>query len=156
MIIRLDAMKKVIISLLMAAFLVAPLAPVFVEAKVVASAVKPVMKIKNTKAKPVVKKSPAKATVKSNKITVKKEASPVVITAASADEIGNVSVSSVSSSATTNPTASCMGAIKNANKFCKKIARGCSSQNKTEKCVAANEQCEAQQQEALALCPATN
>lgn len=149
-------MKKIIISFLMAAFLTAPLAPVFVEAKVIAPVAKQVVKVKNTKTKIVIKKSPAKVVKKSVKTTLKKEVSPVVITAASSPETEEAAVASVSSSAATNPTATCMRAINQANKFCKKIARGCSSQSKTEKCVAANEQCEVNQQEALALCPAAN
>ncbi|MBI5729028.1 MAG: hypothetical protein HY983_02180 [Candidatus Magasanikbacteria bacterium] len=142
-------MKKTIISVIMAALLLAPLVTAFVEAKAPAPIVKQVVKTKNTKAKPVSKRLVIKP-------KTKKEAAPVVITAAEATDSDGAAAASVSSGAATNPTATCLRAIKKANTFCGKIARGCSSQSKTEKCVAANEQCEAEQQEALALCPAVS
>ena len=155
-------MRKIITSLVMAIFLITASVPVFAEAKIAAvpaaKAVKQAVKTKSAKAKPVVKKTLVKSAGKktSVKTTVKpavKKVAPVVIAVARDVETEEDAVSSVSNSAVVKPAASCMRAISQANKFCAKIARGCSSQSKTVKCVAANERCEVEQQEALALCP---
>jgi|GEM_PF-7047357 uncharacterized protein YraI len=63
------------------------------------------------------------------------------------------SVAISTASVLTDLTATCMKAIKKANAYCLSIAKGCSSMSKTPKCLEANDKCEVQQQEALAICP---
>lgn len=52
--------------------------------------------------------------------------------------------------------ASCMKAVKKANRYCKSVGRGCNSWDTSAKCQAANAACEKKQTAALDLCPNTN
>ncbi len=117
---------------------------------------------KTTVKKPLVTVAPVKKTAV-NKAAQKKKAVTVVakknkkvkkiVVAKDKVVASSGAVSSVSSSAVTVLNNTCMKAITSANVFCAKIAKGCPSWSTTEKCVAANQQCEGKQQEALALCP---
>ena len=130
-------MKKTLISLVLAVTLVSPVS-------VAAKTSLPVQPVIKTAVKAPVVKTPAK-------VVNKKPAKPVAVKKAL-----EVKTASISDSAVTNPNAACMRAINKANRFCQKIAAGCSSQSTTEKCKSANEKCEVEQQEALALCPTVN
>lgn len=68
-------------------------------------------------------------------------------------QVAPKSVAISNASVLTDLTATCMQAIKKANAYCLSIAKGCSSMSKTPKCLEANDKCEVQQQEALAICP---
>lgn len=139
-------MQKTLSYLFVATFALSSLVPNLALAQTAPTPVK-------TTVVPAVKKA-----VVAKKTTKKPAAKTVVISKATKPAVpakpASGAIASVSAAAVSVPVMTCMQAVKKANTFCAKIAKGCSSTSVTPKCVAANNECEEKQNAALALCPA--
>lgn len=160
-------MKNAFISLVLSAIVFAPslaAAKIVIPAVSQVSAVKPAKPVVVVKKAVIIKKTAAVPVKPVAKVAPKPVVKVAVVSVEpeedSLDEEGDISEANdeevVAKVAAPKPNAACMSAILRANTFCSKIAKGCSSQNKTEKCLAANEECEAHQEVALDLCPKAN